>query len=266
MGSSTAYSDVIKTGGVTPPTSGWATAAALPFVWLAYVWYNLPTSWSGEMKNVKKSMPLAIIWAISACAIYYISFAYFAVNAFGQSFLENWSKLAASGTAPIPGIGGFIPFFVLLVYHNVPLYVIMFLAVWLQGLVLFPALIISQTRYIFAWSFDRVIPDKLASVNERLHTPLISTILVSFGGVIGAALFAFLPNSGEYASLSFTMFTFGFIIPGIAAAVFPYKKKELYETAFVAKKKFLIPLLSWLGIGSAGEPVSVAYTYPVTGL
>jgi amino acid transporter len=251
MGNQTAYSNVISTGGVRPATGWLATAAALPFTWFAYTWYNLPTSWSGEMKNVKKSMPIAILVTMIVIAVYYISFAYVAINAFGQSFLENWSSLAVSGKTPILGVGNFIPFFALLMYRNVPLYVIMFMALWLQNIIAFPALIVSQTRYIFAWSFDRVIPERLATVNERFHTPLLATVLVAIGGVIGAGLIAFLPSSGEFASLSFTIFSFGFIIPGIAAAVFPYRKKELYETAFIAKKKFLLPLLSWLGIGSA---------------
>jgi amino acid transporter len=251
MGNQTAYSDVIKAGGVTVPTSVWATGAALPWVWAFYSWYQLPTSWAGEMKNVKRSMPIAIIVTMIVIAVYYISFAYFAINAFGQPFLENWSSLAASGNPPVSGIGDFIPFFSLLVYHNALLYVIMFMALWLQNIVFFPVLTISMTRYFFSWSFDRVVPARLASVNERFHTPILTTTLVALIGIVGAALMAFLPNSGEFATLSFTLLTFGYIIPAIAGFIFPYRRKDLYQTAFVAKRKFLIPLISWLGIGSA---------------
>jgi amino acid transporter len=203
------------------------------------------------MKNVKKSMPIAIIVSIIAIAIYYILFTVFVTNAFGQPFLDNWSSLASSGSAPIAGVGGFVPFFALLVYKNVPLYVVMFLALWLPIFFEFPPLIISQTRYLFAWAFDRILPDKIASVSENYHTPVIATILVTIGGIIGAALVTFLPNSGEFATLSFTIFSFGFIIPAIAAFIFPFRRHQVYETAFIAKKKFLLPLLSWLGLGAA---------------
>jgi amino acid transporter len=252
MGNSTAYTTVIQQGGVIPPPdASLATAAALPFVWFAYTWYNLPTTWSGEMKNVKKSMPIAIIVAIAAIAVYYILFAVLVTNAFGQAFLDNWSSLAASGAAPVSGVGGFIPFFALLVYNNPAIYMTMFIALWLPIFFEFPPLIIAQTRYLFAWSFDRILPEKVSSVNERFHTPVIATVLVTIGGVIAAAMIAFLPNSGEFATLSFTMFSFGFIIPAIAAIVFPFRKKEIYENSFVAKKKFGLPLLSWLGLGAA---------------
>jgi amino acid transporter len=256
MANQTAYDSVITTGGIVAPASGLlAIGAALPFTWFAYTWYNLPTTWAGEMKNVKKSMPIAIMVGIAAIAVYYISFSYFTINAFGQAFLTNWSSLVSAGTPPIAGIGNFIPFFALLVYHSPILYVAMFLALWLQDFISFPALVISQTRYIFAWSFDRVLPEKFASVNDRLHTPLVATILVAIGGTIGAALDAFLPSSpnnysGQYVTLAFTIFSFGFIIPAIAGAIFPFRRKQIYEANFVAKKKFGLPLISWLGIGS----------------
>lgn len=251
MGNATAYNGVIQQGGVTPPTSPLlATAAALPFVWYSYTWYNLPTSWSGEMKNVKKSMPIAIMFAITVVAVYYIMLTVIVTRAFGQPFLDNWSSLASTGSAPISGIGGFVPFFALLFYKNVPLYVIMFVALWVPEIFSLPPLLISQTRYVFAWSFDRILPDKMASVSERTHTPIIASIAVCIGGLLGAAAMAFLPNSGEFATLSFAMFSFGFIIPAIAAIVFPFRKKQIYETAFIAKKKFILPLVSWLGLGS----------------
>jgi amino acid transporter len=252
MNNSTAYEGVIQQGGVTPPSDMMlATAAALPFVWFAFTWYNLPTTWSGEMKNVKKSMPIAILVAMAAIAAYYIVFSILVTNAFGQSFLDNWSSLAASGTAPVAGVGGFTPFFALLVYKSLPLYLIMFIALWLPIFFEFPPLIISQTRYLFAWSFDRILPEKISEVSDRFHTPVIATVLVTIGGLISAALVSFLPNSGEFITLSFTMFSFGFIIPAIAAIVFPFRKKQVYEISFVGKKKLGLPLISWLGLGSA---------------
>ncbi len=123
------------------------------------------------MKNVKKSMPIAIIVAIAAIAVYYIVFSILVTHAFGQPFLDNWSSLAASGASPVPGVGGFIPFFVFLVYNNPALYLIMFLALWLPIFFEFPPLIIVQTRYLFAWAFDRILPEKIASGKRKIPHP-----------------------------------------------------------------------------------------------
>ena len=252
MSNSTAYQGVLQQGGVTPsPNPMIATAAALPFTWFSYTWYNLPAAWSGEVKNVKKSMPIAILLAMTVIAAFYIALAWIVTNSFGESFLENWSSLAASGTAPVPGIGGFIPFFALLVYQNIPLYFVMFIALWLPTFFAGVPLFISQTRYMFAMSFDRILPEKVASVSDRFHTPVVATILVFIGAMLGLSLMAILPNSGEFATATFAVFTFGFIIPALAAIIFPFRRKQMYEDAFVAKKKFILPLISWLGVGSA---------------
>ncbi len=251
MSNSSAYTSVIQSGGVTPPSSSFlATAAALPLAWFFYTWYNMSLGWSGELKNSKRSMPITIIGALIITAVYYILFAILITRAFGQPFLDNWSALAATGSTPVPGVGGFVPFFALLVNGNVLLYVVMFIAIWVPVIFAFAPLIIAQTRYIFAWSFDRILPDWFASVNERTHTPVIATIVVAAGGILSAFLMDYLPNSGEFATLSYAVFSFGFIIPAIAAIIFPFRRRQLYDANFVPKKRFLIPVLSWLGLGS----------------
>jgi amino acid transporter len=266
MGNATAYNAVLQSGGVTPPSDPWlATAAALPFVWFSYTWYNLPTSWSGEMKTVRRSMPIAIIFGLAATMIYYVFMAFIVGNAFGQPFLENWGSLTTAGSSPISGIGGFIPFFGLLAFHSVPLYFVMFLALWLPAFLELPAVIIGQTRYMFAWAFDRVLPDKMASVSEKFHTPLYSTLAVMVGAIVASAFMAYSPKASEFATLSFTMFSFGFIIPAIAGIVLPYRRKQLYETAFVAKKTYLLPILSWLGLGSCVYLIYSVYLSTHTG-
>ncbi|MGC8985476.1 MAG: amino acid permease, partial [Thermoplasmata archaeon] len=43
-------------------SSGWsAMMLALPIAWYAFTWYTLPANWSGEMRQVKKSLPIGII-------------------------------------------------------------------------------------------------------------------------------------------------------------------------------------------------------------
>jgi amino acid transporter len=252
MSNSTAYTSVITQGGISMPTASLAaTAAALPFAWFSYTWYNLSLGWTGELKNVKRSLPITIIVALIAIAIYYVVFSALMVRAFGQSFLNNWSFLAASGTSPIPGVGNFIPFFIFVADKAPWIYVAAFLALWIPTVFEFPAVIISQTRYLFAWSFDRILPDRFASVSDRFHTPMFATVLVLVGGITGSGLMASLgASSASFAYLTFDIFSFGFIIPAIAAMVFPYVRRDMFESNF-STKKFGLPLLSWLGLGTA---------------
>ena len=250
--SNSTYTSVIAQGGISMPVASLAaTAAALPFAWFSYTWYNLSLGWTGELKNVKRSLPITIIVALIAIAAYYMIFSGLMVRAFGQSFLNNWSSLAASGNSPIPGVGNFVPFFIFIADKAPWIYVAAFLALWIPTVFEFPAVIISQTRYLFAWAFDRILPDRFASVSDRFHTPIFATVLVLIGGTIGAALMATLgANSANFADLTFDIFSFGFIIPAIAAIVFPYVRRDMFESNF-STKKFGLPLLSWLGLGTA---------------
>ena len=41
-------------------------------------------------------------------------------------------------------------------------------------------------RTVFAWAFDRLLPEKLAEVNERTHSPVPAILLVM--GIVTAML------------------------------------------------------------------------------
>jgi amino acid transporter len=105
------------------------------------------------------------------------------------------------------------------------------------------------SKYMFAWSFDRVIPSKFADVSQRFHTPYLSVIAIVVIGVILSFLYSILGYS--------TLFTMGslvwgvsYIVPGLALAVFPYVKKDLFSQApgWVAKKVAGIPVVSIVGL------------------
>ena len=91
---------------------------------------------------------------------------------------------AASSAYKIPS-GPFYPFLASLVF-NTPIVTIL-----IMGSFLFWSLpsMIANTfmpiRSFFAWSFDRLMPESLASVNERTHSPVVAIIVTN---VIIAAL------------------------------------------------------------------------------
>lgn len=71
------------------------------------------------------------------------------------------------------------------------------------------------------------------------------------GAYLGSALVAFAPQVG-IVTTTFPIFTFGFIIPALGAAAFPYLKHDLYESSVIVKRKVAgIPIITWLG-GLAG--------------
>ena len=156
------------------------------------------------------------------------------------------------------------------------------LAVIILGSFLFwslPAMVgntFMPIRSVFAWSFDRLLPEKLAEVNERTHWPVPAILLVM--GLVTAML-AWSVLSTDF----FTWLALGVeagvvcvIIVAIAAILFPTRRPDLYQSS-PANVKFLgfpvfygvgplailvMLFLVWLtvtypGLALAGDPDNV---------
>jgi amino acid transporter len=128
--------------------------------------------------------------------------------------------------------------------HSIPV-----LAVIILGSFLFwslPAMVgntFMPIRSVFAWAFDRLLPEKLAEVNERTHSPVPAILLVM--GLVTAML-AWSVLSTDF----FTWLALGveagvvcIVIVGIAAILFPSRRPDLYQASPANIKFAGIPVL-----------------------
>ena len=93
-------------------------------------------------------------------------------------------------------------------------------------------------RSFFAWSFDRLMPEKLADVNDRTHSPVIAIVTVN---VIIAALVVWSVTSNVFQlvlGLIVLAGCLGVVIIAAAAIALPLRRPELYR-ASPANVKFL---------------------------
>ena len=197
---------------------------------------------------MRKSLPLILLGGIIWILVYFELFVQLSMNAFGQAFLTSWSALSTNPAYPLQmTLSDYVPFFYYLMYHNQIVMWIMFLALMIPVIFEVPPLLMASVRYLFAWSFDRVLPAKLSDVNERTHTPIIATALAFVVNIFGAVIQAFYPEATP--SVLVPIFIFGYMFPALAGIVFPYRRKEMYENSFVVKRKFAsVPVVTWLGI------------------
>lgn len=229
-----------------------AAVLGIPVIWYYYTWYNLPASWSGEMRKVRANMLYSTIIAIIIIAVYYILFTQLNIDAFGEKFLTAWGYIDCNGINDtvyndLSSIGTFTPFFALLVDKSIPLYFVMFLAFWLPNFYSNPPLLVALTRYLFAWSFDRVMPSWLADVNERFHVPLKATAVIAALGMIGVLLYAYVPTISIVDVT--VVFEIGYAVFALSAALMPYLRKEVYESSVQLKRKVLgVPVITLVGL------------------
>ena len=132
--------------------------------------------------------------------------------------------------------------------QNIPI-----LAVVILGSFLFwslPAMVgntFMPIRSVFAWAFDRLLPEKLAEVNERTHSPVPAILLVM--GLVTAML-AWSVLSTDF----FTWLALGVeagvvcvVIVGIAAVMFPSRRPDLYQASPANVRFAGIPVLYIVG-------------------
>jgi len=128
--------------------------------------------------------------------------------------------------------------------HSIPV-----LAVIVLGSFLFwslPAMVgntFMPIRSVFAWAFDRLLPEKLAEVNERTHSPVPAILLVM---AFVTAMLAWSVLSTDF----FTWLALGVeagvvcvVIVGIAAILFPSRRPDLYQASPANLRFAGIPVL-----------------------
>lgn len=109
--------------------------------------------------------------------------------------------------------------------------------------------LVGGTRLIVAMSMDRVLPEGLGRISRRFRgSPVNAILFLLIGGELLAVLFLIAPNVESYALSTSLAATFYQTLTVLAAAVFPWAAKEIYEASPISKYKVgNIPLITICG-------------------
>jgi amino acid transporter len=129
-------------------------------------------------------------------------------------------------------------------------------------IVALPATFLIATRNMFAWSFDRILPDKVSEVNERTHSPVVANVITLAATLIYLALIVY--GSSKFLEIFFTagmaeLLTF--FVVAIAATVFPFRRKAMYDSSPIKRAIIGIPALTLVGV--AAFLVYALFFYPL---
>ena len=252
IGVNSSYLGVIesaKTAGATIASpSLMASFAAVPMLLLIIGLANTSAMVAGETKHATKQQPLALIGGMVGASLLLAIMTFFTYRVFGYGFMEATGYFAFSGATgwPFP-VGPYPNYFEAILFPNVAFNAFMLISGLAWQLVGMIMCALVASRLILAWSFDGVIPYAFSNANNRFHTPITASILVA----IGAAIFMVLSVVGLAATFYTGMagVTTIYIIDMIAAALFPFTAKSIFEQApgFVRKKIGRFPVVSVLG-------------------
>ncbi len=230
-------------GMVTNPNVALMTLAGLIMGFWIFYGYYIPTFFAGEVKQADKTL-LAGSWSSLI-----VTWAIFALGAVLIQRLVPLEWLAAEsflGQSDFTGTSmPFITFWAAILRPSFPLVLIVFIA-WVYTLInLAQTYFFYCSRIVFAWSFDRLIPEKVCWIHPKLHSPIIAIVIISIIaeiGVIDAALGGVMGSQ-----LNFVFFAvWTQLVPVTAMMLFPYLKPDLFEnsSAMVRRKVAGIPVIT----------------------
>lgn len=229
--------------------------------------WSFASAWiGGEVRHPGRSQMIAMVGSVVVGGISIVILGWLLLSRVGEDLLAASGYLFFSGkpspiTAP--------PY-----YHFWPSILTngVFGAVIAVGFIIWtflwiPINLLSGSRNIFAWAFDRLVPERLAEVDDRTQTPAIALAIV---GVLALVMFGVYAFTGVYFLTSFLAASlFSLMVLDIAAIVAAYRRPDLLQRAPQALRRIAgVPLIAWLaGISAAffGVMLWFMLTDPVFG-
>jgi amino acid transporter len=236
--------------------------AGMTFMNLTCLGSTYSANIAGEIKRVDKAQPLAQYGSIFLFIIYYQIFTYVTYHGFGQNLQHAISKLNSAG-ADVQIFGTFpqAPFQLMYATQNIFLLLLGGPLAWgIINWVGAMGLAFAPVRNLFAYAFDGMLPEKINQVNRK-GSPVYAVLL---GFVIAWFQFSvncITPKLSAYQVYTITIWFFGWIFLSIAAIIFPWKRKDIYEKSpsIVHQSIFGIP---WIVIaGVVGLIISILVVY-----
>jgi amino acid transporter len=110
-----------------------------------------------------------------------------------------------------------------------------------------PSAQLIATRAMFAWSFDRIVPEKLSEVHPKYNSPWVAIIVVA----VIAEVFLVLYHIGVFKFLTPALaYYFVFWLVSLCGVLFPYlaRTRGLFEASAVNWRIAGIPVMSICGV------------------
>ena len=140
---------------------------------------------------------------------------------------ENFFISATAGNMKV-GFASF-PFFMALAASNPVLVVVLSFALVLWTIPGINANMAMVQRGLFAYSFEGLLPRKIADVSDRTHTPILAAVITGLLSVIGVALYAYWAGISTLLSLVDLFPYVMLVVLGLAAVVMPWRRPDIYR-------------------------------------
>ncbi len=252
----------VKAAGIdtNPPFSLIATLLVAPIAWTSLQWATYSAEQNGEIKDARsfKNQAVIMIGSLVVTGILLALLAAGLERLAGDEFLYVAGAGYWSGVTQA-NINGFYmwPNMIAIAVTSNPLIVILIcLGYILNSHQIVHNCYIGVTRVMVAMSLDRVLPEWVSRVHERLHTPVNAHLAYFLASIPVILAYNLVPG---WTGLTLGV-TFGcgyvFVITCLAGALLPYRAKEVYDAS--PGSRYKLGNLPWVTVlGTLGGVLGV---------
>ncbi|MCX6026642.1 MAG: APC family permease [Chloroflexi bacterium] len=268
--------EATKAAGINlhPPFSLLATLLVAPIAWTSLQWATYSAEQNGEIKEARsfKNQVFILVGSLIVTGILLALLAAAIERAAGSEFLYVAGAGYWSGVAEAKISGFWLwPNMLAVAMAASPLVVFLIgFGYILNSFQIVNNCYIGVTRIMVAMSLDRLLPEWVSKVDERLHTP-VNAHLIYFLLSIPVILLYNLYSKWAPLTLGVT-FACGYVFAAssLAGAVLPFRAKEVYAASPGAKYKLgsipWVTILGGLGAVFGFAMVASYLIYPQLGL
>lgn len=220
-----------------------ATLKSVSVFWFIFGFVYASNYFAGEIRLKKRTHMLSIPGALAVCAVALLiltplfnhTIGYATNGAFGFAEPSAYGFVNYPAYPELMGIASGSPVLggICIIGFTVGL------LLWL------PQTMLLISRSMFAWSFDRIMPQRLSYVEPRSHSPVVAIAIVVVLGIASTAIYAF---TEWFSTLSILLgLTFTLMITAVAGVALPFTQKAMVENSPYNRRVAGIPLLSLVG-------------------
>ena len=228
---------------LNPAFSLLATLLIAPIAWTSLQWATYSSQQNGEIKSAGsfRDQLFIIIGSLVLTGLLLALLAFVLQNTIGTEFLyvAGSGYWAGVGEATLAGSYLWPNIIATALANNVIVTLLIAFGFILNGHQIVHNCYIGMTRVMVAMSFDRLLPEWISRVSERLHTPVNAHVVYFLASIPVIWLYNnFAYGEGDEA-VSWASLTLGvtfacgyvFVATALAGALLPYRAKAAYEAS-----------------------------------
>ncbi len=254
-----------KAGFTEAPFTWYASLIPITWIYLELAFNQSSAYIGGEIKRASRIQ----LWSMPLAAIISVGLAMLLTGLFERTVGTQFLGAVSFDGGATLGLASAPTFSELAAYVSGSTIVALFIGVgfvfwsytWLPGQIL------NASRNLLAYSLDGVLPERLSAVNERYHTPIVSLTVVGLLSCLALVIYATNPDFTTLVGI--IAFIVSFMIVSIAAILFPYRKRAVWEASPIAWRWSGVPVISIVGLVSLIALVVAGWAYlndPLSGV